>query len=97
MARSFAFPNYESGVTPAVLTGISQANLDGFTRLEYKLKDIQDPVDQSNYFIVGWWAVGTLTLATYNAFPVGSIIYDVIGFTLNLKTDATTWKSETLS
>ena len=95
MARSFAFPNYESGVTPATLTGITQANLDGFSRLEYKVKDSY--TNGSDYFIVGYWETGTITLSNYNAFPIGSIIWDYVGFTLNTKTGATTWKSETLS
>jgi len=85
-ATSFASP----GKSVASITGISEANLSGFKILEQKY-------DGSNTVYIGWWTSGTLTLSTYNAFPVGSIIYDCVGFTFNLKVDATTWKSETLS
>lgn len=95
MARSFAFPNYESGVTPVTLTGITQANLDGFSRLEYKLKDSH--TNSSDYLIVGYWETGTFTQATYNNFPIGSIVWDFVGFTLNIKTGATTWKAVSLT
>lgn len=98
MARSFAFPNYESGVNPATLTGVAQASLDGFSRLEYKIKEFGNALEPTkDYFIVGYWDVGTFTQATYNSFPIGSIVWDFVGFTLNIKTGLTTWKAVALT
>lgn len=36
---------------------------------------------------------GAITLANYNGFPAGSVIFDTQAFKIHLKIDATTWKS----
>lgn len=90
MATKFAESFAAKGVTIAQATGIAQAKLDGF-KIVHVIYDGQNEV----YDAV--WTSGTITLSDYNAFPIGSVIRDCIGFTYNLHTDATTWKSETLS
>jgi hypothetical protein len=85
----FSVEHGEPGISVAVATGIAEASLLGFSTLRNRTKR-----DQTKAF-EGFWDVdgsAAFVPATYNIFPVGSIVHDFIGFKLYYKTGATTWK-----
>jgi hypothetical protein len=84
--QSYAGP----GPDVAAITGITEANLAGFRAIECK-------VDRENVdFYVGYWdggSAGTAFVpATFDAFPVGSIVHDVLGQKLYYHISASAWK-----
>lgn len=85
----FSVPYAEDGQSVADITGITEANLAGFGTIWTRL----NTRDNTTSYI-GFWDQGAdaFVPATYNAFPVNSIVHDFIGNKLYHKTGATTWK-----
>lgn len=89
MGKRLFFTNFscEDGQSVAEITGIDEESLDGFSSIHTRLKR----TGKTAY--LGFWDVGSdaFVPATYNAFPVGSIVHDFIGEKLYYKQGATTW------
>ncbi len=77
----------QSSTNWADLFGISS----GLTGLEASV--VGGGVNGALYVVGFWTGSGAITLSNYNAFPIGSIIYDHQAFKTHYKTAATTWKS----
>jgi len=97
----FSVPYAEDGQAVADITGITEANLAGFSTIWTRINTRKGGAAGTAY--IGFWDQGaaafdpTVSANTFNNFPANSIVYDFIGGYIWTQRAVGTWKKQAIN